>query len=110
MTFQEDCKKTFKIFLDQLNRLVALDAPDAIIAQCFACLITTAEGAFGEDLYMEMLKKRLANHRQRMGYCQECDNEIPREMTHYLMCDKCNEGIDKWIDEHMNGDQNESPM
>lgn len=89
MTFEQESRAMFLKSLEHLNKFVAIDAPDSIVAAAIAHLLRRAEGFCGEFIQTELLRYRLNDLRRGLAYCQHCDNQVSVERCHAPICEHC---------------------
>ena len=116
MTFKQHCKKRLVNNVERLQKILALDAPDVILAAEMVMLLNNAKGAFGEELVKAQLEDDLKSIRQGWAYCQHCDSQVAIERSHHPICEQCDAKWEAYADEmeramdEMDGNSDREPL
>lgn len=95
----DDLKDRLRGNCVRLLRLIDSNAPNMLLSLEVAQLFWTATAALGTSVWQEIGKTIVPHARNRMGKCQECEEDIAVEDTHSHYCPGCEERVVKEAEE-----------
>ena len=97
-TMQQEWVRRCKDKCERILRLLAMNAPDPIIANEIAWLFYMACGYLGRDTTDELSMILVKSARQSIGRCgnPDCDNEISVFKSYHPICPDCEAHDQKW--------------